>query len=83
MMAATAASKSLPVAVRDFEHLPNEARLDIKALSILFDRSRASIYRDVKAGRLPAPVHSGLRSTRWTVGSIRKVLQDQAAGVKS
>jgi predicted DNA-binding transcriptional regulator AlpA len=43
--------------------------IDLRELSRLLDRSRASIARDVTAGRLPTPVRIG-RSTRWRLSEI-------------
>lgn len=51
--------------------MPDEAAIDIQILSILLSRSIASIWRDVKAGRIPAPFKAGPRSTRWKLGDVR------------
>lgn len=51
--------------------MPDEAAIDIQILSILLSRSIASIWRDVKAGRIPAPFKAGPRSTRWRLGDVR------------
>jgi predicted DNA-binding transcriptional regulator AlpA len=56
-----------------FPFLPNEALIDIRAVCVLFGRSRASTWRDVAAGRLAAPVKVGC-STRWRVGDVRAAL---------
>jgi predicted DNA-binding transcriptional regulator AlpA len=60
-------------ALETFPFLPNEARVEIRVLCALFGRSRPSIWRDVAAGRLPAPVKVG-GSTRWRVGDVRAAL---------
>ncbi len=73
---------SLPASVRNFDEMPNSARIDVTAVSILTGRSKASVWRDVKAKRLPKPVRTGLRCTRWIVGEIREVLQGQIGGAK-
>ncbi len=54
--------------------MPDEAAIDIQILSILLSRSIASIWRDVKAGRIAAPFKAGPRSTRWRLGDIRKAV---------
>ncbi len=51
--------------------MPDEAAIDIQILSILLSRSIASIWRDVKAGRIAQPFKAGPRSTRWRLGDIR------------
>ncbi len=61
-------------ALETFPFLPDEARVEIRVLCALFGRSRPSIWRDVAAGRLPAPVKVG-GSSRWRVGDIRAVLK--------
>ena len=56
-----------------FPFLPDAALIDIWVLCALFGRSRASVWRDVAAGRLPAPAKVG-GSTRWRVGDVRAAL---------
>ena len=53
------------------DSMPEDAAIDIGVLCILKGRSPASIWRDVKAGRIPAPFKTGPRSTRWRLGDIR------------
>lgn len=54
-----------------FEHLPDYALVALPVVCAIRGRSPASIWRDVKAGRCPAPVKAGPRSTRWRVGDLR------------
>jgi predicted DNA-binding transcriptional regulator AlpA len=56
-----------------FPSLPDAALVDIRVVSALLGRSRASIWRDVATGRLPAPIKLG-GSTRWRVGGVRAAL---------
>jgi predicted DNA-binding transcriptional regulator AlpA len=56
-----------------FPLLPDEALIEIRTVSALLGRSRASIWRDVATGRLPAPIKLG-GSTRWRVGGVRAAL---------
>ena len=51
--------------------MPDDAAIDIQILSVLLSRSVASIWRDVKAGRIAAPFKAGPRSTRWKLGAVR------------
>ena len=54
-----------------FPVMPNEALVDLDFVGAFYSRSPASIWRDVKAGRIAQPVKAGPRCTRWTVGSLR------------
>lgn len=60
--------------LRAFEASPDCARVSIAIVCAVTGRSRASVWRDVKAGRLPAPVKQGPNCTRWIVGELRKTL---------
>lgn len=55
-----------------FASLPDEALVALPTVCALRGRSPASIWRDVKAGRCPAPVSAGPRCTRWRAGDLRK-----------
>ena len=66
-------------ALETFPLLPDEALIDIRAVCALLGRSRASIWRDVAAGRLAAPVKVGC-STRWRVGDVRAALAGACHG---
>lgn len=54
-----------------FEQLPDSALIDFQITSILIDRSIPSLWRDVKAGRLPRPTYVGPKSPRLRVGTVR------------
>jgi len=43
---------------------------------ILGGRSRASIYRDIAAGRLPRPVKTGLKSVRFWYSEVVAAAQN-------
>lgn len=58
--------------------LPDDALVSIAIVCALYERSRASIWRDVKAGRCPAPIRIGASCTRWRVGDLRKASQNVA-----
>lgn len=61
-----------------FDSLPNIARIPIQVVCGVTGRSRASVWRDVIAKRLPAPVKCG-GSTRWVVGELRTALDKEVA----
>lgn len=69
---------SVPFAAEHWDRLPDQARVDIKVLMVLYGRSRASIYRDCAAGRIPAPQKFSPGCVRWAVGDIRKSLAEGA-----
>ncbi|MGY8985511.1 MAG: helix-turn-helix transcriptional regulator [Sphingomonadales bacterium] len=60
-----------------FGGLPDSALLSINEISALASRSNASIWRDVKAGRLPKPLKIGAGSSRWLVGDVRRYLNGE------
>jgi hypothetical protein len=55
-----------------FDQLPGSAALSLNDASTLADRSRPSLYRDIKAGRLKA-FKIGF-TTRVTAGELRRYL---------
>lgn len=65
--------------VASFDNLPGAALIDLRSLMILSCRSRASIWRDVQAGRLPKPIAIGPKSRRWRVIDVRAYLEGRAA----
>lgn len=62
--------------LKSFSDLPDEAGIAIPVWQSLSGRSRASTYRDLKAGMLESFLIG--RSRRLRVGSCRKVLQGVA-----
>ena len=57
-----------------FSLLPDDAMLDVRVVSIILNRSIASVWRDAKSGRLANPIRIGARSARWRVGDVRSAL---------
>ena len=74
----TSKSEKLTEKLYNFDRLPDEALVSIDVVCALRDRSRASIWRDVKAGVLVAPTRIGSRTVRWRVGDLRKANQNAA-----
>ncbi len=64
----------LNFALKNFDALPDTARVRLPVVQALLSRSASSVWRDVKSGRLPAPVKTGKRSTAWIVGELRQAL---------
>ena len=48
---------------------PAQRLITVRQLTELTARSRASLYRDVAAGRLPQPIKIGA-SSRWRYGDV-------------
>ena len=67
-------SDTLPDALRCFDNLPNSANVRQPVIQALFACSSASVWRGVKAGRIPQPRKLSPRVTAWNVGEIRAAL---------
>ena len=60
--------------IKSFDVLPDGALVDVYTVAALSKRSRASIWRDVQAGRLPQPIAIGPQARRWRVSDVRTYL---------
>lgn len=60
----------------DFDQLPNSAHVRIGVVQGLYACSRATVWRHVKAGLIPAPIKFSERITAWNVGSLRKHMME-------
>lgn len=58
--------------------------LDRKAVCCLFGGTRpinaATLYRGIRAGRFPAPIHVGPNASRWLRHECEAALQAMIAG---
>lgn len=70
---------AIPQRLEALTSMPAEALVSTKELSILSGRSRASIWRDVQAGRLPQPIAIGSQARRWRVSDVRAYLNGGAS----
>ncbi len=70
-------SATISVAVSQFDKFPASALVSLSTGGTLLDRSRASLYRDIKAGRLTL-VKVGC-SSRIKVGELRNLMSGEAA----
>lgn len=68
-------AKGIPDSLRHFSALPDEAFVRLPTVAALFGQSRASIWRNVKLLRLPAPRKFSPRVTAWQVGDLRRALK--------
>ena len=66
---------SMPVnqSVEHFDKLPSSALVDLSSAGLICHRSRASVYRHIKAGDLEL-IKVG-SSSRVRVGDLRKLIQ--------
>lgn len=65
---------AIPVALANFDRLPDSAMVDVKTVSAILGKSESSTWRDARAGKLPRPIKTGPACTRWNVGEIRRHL---------
>jgi predicted DNA-binding transcriptional regulator AlpA len=71
-------SALLPEALQHFDALPDSANVRQPVVQALFAISAPTVWRWVKAGRLPKPRKHGQRVTTWNVGELRKCLAGAA-----
>ena len=74
--AKTRKSAELP----DFDTLPDSGFVRLPTLLLLFACSRATIWRWVKTGKIPAPVKLGPRITAWPIGQLRQAILARMKG---
>lgn len=74
MPAPTYGKASKQVKLPDWDSLSDSGFVRLPHLLLLFACSRATIWRWVKAGKLPAPKKLSHRVTAWNVGELRLVL---------
>ncbi|MEP6605180.1 MAG: AlpA family phage regulatory protein [Nitrosospira sp.] len=66
--------KSIPQALVNFDLLPDSANVRLPVVMGLYGISAASVWRGVKAGRIPKPRKLSTRTTTWNVGQLRRGL---------
>jgi len=65
------AMKDIP---KHFDDLPASAQVPARTLAVLLDVSEVTIWRWVKAGKLPSPRKLGGNTTRFNVGESREAI---------
>lgn len=68
---------SIPDALKHFDSLPNSASVRLPIVAVLYACSSSSVWRGVKAGRIPKPRKLSERTTAWNVGELRAALKMQ------
>jgi prophage regulatory protein len=74
-----ATTPTIPSALAQFDALPDSAYVRLPVVAALHGVGPATVWRWVKAGRLPAPLKLGPNVTAWRVGSLRRVQLGSAA----
>ncbi len=69
----------IPDGLRNFDSLPDSAHVRLPTVAALWGCSPVTVWRGVKAGRIPAPKKLSPRTACWNVGELRKALQPVAA----
>lgn len=57
-----------------FDSLPNAAHVRLPVVRALYGVGPATIWRWVKADRMPKPVKVGMQAVAWNVGELRQHL---------
>ena len=65
---------TLPDALKNYDFLPSSAHVRLPIVQALYACSAASVWRGVKAGRIPAPRKFSPRISCWLVGDLRESL---------
>lgn len=66
--------QKVPLALSQFDDLPNSAFIRLPTMTGLYGVSAATIWRGVKNGTIPKPRKLSERCTAWQVGSVRAAL---------
>lgn len=67
-------ANKIPASFSNFDDLPDAALVPDKIVAAIFGCSVPTVWRMTKTGKIPAPVRTGTRMTRWQVGGLRKAL---------
>ena len=71
--------KTAALSLAQFDTLPASAHVRLPVVAALYSVGPATVWRWVKAGRLPAPVKLGPNTTAWRVGELRRVMAQGAS----
>ena len=66
-----AAAHEVPLALKNFDSLPDSAEVRLPVVKAQYGCSDATVWRRVKQGKIPKPIRRG-GITSWRVGDIRK-----------
>lgn len=77
--APTTTSKLTDARAHKLNSLPDNALISAEELSFLANRSRTSLWRDVRRKLLAAPVAIGSQTRRWRVADVRAYLAGEGS----
>lgn len=72
-------SSALPPELEHFDRLPDSAHVRLPVVTGLLGCSASAVWRNVKAGNLPAPRKLTPNVTAWRVSDLREALSQKAA----
>ncbi len=70
--------RTIPEAFANFDQLPDSAYIRLPVVKRLYSVSSATIWRNCKNLKIPAPVKLSERCTAWSVKAIRADLATKA-----
>jgi predicted DNA-binding transcriptional regulator AlpA len=65
-------TNKVPDALRHFDSLPDSAHVRLPVVEALYSCSGSTVWRNVRRGKIPAPVKLSERITGWNVGELRR-----------
>lgn len=68
-------ARNIPSALQNFNAMPDCGYCRLPVVQALYACSSASVWRGVKAGRIPKPKKLSLNITAWNVGELRVALK--------
>lgn len=74
------AKHTIPLALTEFDSLPDSALIDVRVYARLLSCSPNTIWRRANAKILPAPIRISPQQTRWRVGDVRQALSMLSIG---
>jgi len=69
---------AIPDSLRNFDQLPNSAYVRLPTVCALKACSPATVWRLVRAGKMPAPKKVSEKNSAWNVGTLREHLKAEA-----
>lgn len=78
MQSKTELTQNLPPELINFDSLPNSAYIRLPVLVALYGISKGTIWKNVRAGKIPRPIKLSERCTAWNVGEIKADLAAKA-----
>ncbi len=67
-------------ALANFDSLPDSSNVRLPVVMFLYGVSSATVWRNVKNGKIPKPRKLTLRTTCWNVGELRSALTGNKNG---